>query len=209
MIKIIIADDHPFIIEGLKAYLTTESNIEIVGEANNGQQVLNLLMHTAPDIVLLDISMPGMTGIELTEKIKQQYPSVKIIVLTMHSKKEYVLELMRLGISGYILKSKGSEEVATAIAKVYQGKTHFGEEVMEFATAPGLSAPILGQLTEREEEILTLIGECMTSKQIAEKLFIATPTVETHVRNLLGKLSLDNRMHLVRYAVENGYTNSK
>ena len=207
MINILIADDHQIILDGLRALLETEPQINIVGEAHDGKGVLNMLRQERVDIALLDIDMPSMNGIEATKLIMKEYPDTRVIILTMHKKKEYILKLMELGISGYILKSKGSEEVVEAINKVYHGGKHFGGDVLGVATERGRSALFpLEELTKREKEILTLIGECKSTKQIADELFIASTTVETHVRHILAKLDVETRMHLVRFAIEHGFT---
>ena len=207
MINTLIADDHPIVLDGLKALLDTEPLIHIVGEAYDGKGVLNILRREKVDVALIDITMPTMNGVEVVKQMTKEYPETGIIMLTMHDKKEYILKLMNMGVSGYILKSN-SEEVVEAIKKVYNGGKHFGPDVLATATQAMGASNALGEdlLTNREKEILALIGECKSTKQIADELFIASTTVETHIRHILAKLDLDTRMHLVRYAVEHGFT---
>lgn len=204
-INILIADDHPVVLDGLRALLETEPQINIVGEAANGKEVLDILRRKKVDVAVIDINMPEMNGVEVVKKMSKEFPKTGIIILTMHDTKDYILGLMGKGISGYILKSRGSDEVVEAIRKVYDGGKHFEAEVLTAATQLQ-GAGTLGEdlLTSREKEILKLIGDCKTTKQIADELFIASPTVETHIRHILAKLELESRLHLVRYAVEHG-----
>lgn len=208
MIDILIADDHQMFLDGIKVLLQTETDIQIVGEATDGRQVLELLRTRPVDIAVLDIDMPGLNGIETAEQILKDFPQTRILILTMHNKKEFIVDLINLGAAGYILKSRSSDELVEAIRKIAAGKPHFSNEVLQTATSlqriRRKDTPV--QLTSREEDVLRLIGDCQTSREIAEALHIAESTVESHIRNLLGKLDLRNRMQLVRYAVEHGYT---
>lgn len=206
MIKILIADDHQMFIDGLKAMLSIEKNITVVGEALNGKQVIQFLKNQPVDIVVLDIEMPQMDGIETTKTILSEFPATKVLILTMYNDRSFIMNILEVGASGYILKHRSKEELVVALNSIYQGRTHYGDDVMQTAVSRSQKVNIAVQFTKREKEILVKIGECKTTNEISEDLFIAPSTVETHVRNLLNKLELSNRMHLVKYAVENGYT---
>jgi len=205
-IRILIADDHQIVLDGLKVLLEMEDNIEIVAEANSGREVLEIIEKQTIDVFVLDISMEDLDGVKTTQALFRRIKDPKIIILTMHSKKQYILDLMEEGVSGYIFKSRSGEELVEAINNVYHGKKHFGEEVINVATQSGrYYSSTITQISQREKEVLRLIGQCKTTKEIGKELFIAPTTVETHVRNLLAKLELSSKMHLVRYAVENDY----
>ena len=206
MIKIIVADDHPYLLKGIKALLDTDDDIEIVGEARNGQEALKLIRDNLVDIAVLDIGMPKMNGIETVMEINKQFPRTKSIILSMHAEREIIMNLFDFGIKGYLLKSRNSQELIDAIKKVYKGGTYFNDEIMQIISSISSYLPKSKvNLTNREKDILVQLGECKSSKEIAAKLHISMATVETHIRNLLSKLEVESRMYLVRYAVQNGY----
>lgn len=206
MIRIIIADDHPYLIRGIKTLLETDDKIEIVGEAKNGEEAIELVKGNMVDIAVLDISMPKMNGIEAAKQIHQCFPRTKSIILSMHANREILFELFNFGIKGYLLKSRNSEELIDAIRKVYEGGTYFNQEVMDIlSSVPSFSPKTKIKFTQREKDILVQLGECKSTKEISSELHISPSTVETHIRNMLSKLDIETRMHLVRYAVENGY----
>jgi DNA-binding NarL/FixJ family response regulator len=209
MIKVIIADDHQMFIEGIKSLLGSERDIKVVGEALNGKAVLAELGRNKVDIVLLDINMPEMDGIETTKQIRQSYPDVKILMLTMYNNQEFIFGLMNAGASGYILKNTGKTELVEAIMAVQAGKTYYSKDVTEtilanFTKKPAEQKMDLAQLTEREKDVLKLIAQEYNTGEIAEKLFISTNTVETHRKNLLSKLHAKNIAGLVKFAVQTG-----
>ncbi|MEN0006247.1 MAG: response regulator transcription factor [Bacteroidota bacterium] len=207
MIDIIIADDHPILRKGMRTLLETDETIRIIGEAHDGESTLALLKHNKVDIVILDINMPNMDGIETAKAIARSHPRIRTIILSMRDDRDAILELLNYGIKGYLLKSKSSQELINAVKKVYDGGTYFNQEIMNIMTsAPAYRSRTKVNFTKREEEILTQLGECRSSKEISDKLNIAVPTVETHIRNIAEKLGVSSRLHLVRYAVENNYT---
>ncbi len=208
MIKILLADDHQMFIDGMKSFLKTEPNIEVVGQALNGEDILQELQRMAVDVIIMDVRMPNMDGIEATRRIKQLYPDVKVLVLSMFNEKSYISQLMELGASGYILKEKSYEELVMAINNVYAGKPHFGLEVLTTATtvSPEDTEHDIS-LTKREIEVLIKIAEGHTSEEIARLLIVQKTTIDTHRRNLLDKLGLKRSTQLVRYAIKKGYVN--
>lgn len=205
MIKVLLADDHQLFIDGMKALLERAPEIEVVAEASDGQQVLEQLESIQVDVIILDIEMPNLDGVAATEFIRKKYPKTKVLIVTMYNKKEFIVNLMKYGASGYILKNRTKEELLQAIHTVYRGGSHYTLEVLDTATSIDESFPEEGKLTEREEEVLCKIAEGLTSKEMAALLFISETTVNTHRRNILSKLNLPNATSLVRYAIKNGY----
>jgi two-component system nitrate/nitrite response regulator NarL len=207
MINIVIADDHRIMLDGLRALIEKEEGITIIGEALSGDEILAILKYQVPDIVVMDIEMPKLNGIETSKLIKANYPDTKIIVLTLYKNPGIILQMLNIGISGYIIKEKGSEELITAIYAVASGKDYFDNEVKTIIIDT-LKNPIKNNtplLTKREIQVLGLIGTGLSTKEIAESLIIAESTVETHRRNLLEKLNIPNSKLLIKYAIENGY----
>lgn len=209
MIKIAIADDHQMFIDGIKSLLKGNKNMLVSVEATNGEQLLSLLKEQQTEVILMDVNMPVMDGIEATKQVKKLFPEIKVIMLTMFSSKDYIEKLLRVGANGYVLKNTGKEELTTAIEKVMQGESYFSKEVTE-RIMEGLQGkkaennPHMVELTEREKDVLRLIAQELTSHEIADKLFISFHTVETHRKNLISKLQVKNIAGLVKYAVQNG-----
>lgn len=207
-IKIIIADDHTMFLQGVDSMLKNEDSIEIVGKATNGQEVLAILENKEANIVVADISMPKMDGIDLTKELKQKYPEIKILVLSTHSNPQMIAKLIRIGADGYLLKNAEKEELVNAIQSIYNGDSYFSKEVKEIHSNHRLklknNISSVTELSRREVEILKLIAQELTAQEIADKIFISMNTVNTHRRNLLSKLNVKNTAGLVKYAVENG-----
>ena len=210
MIKIIIADDHQLFIDGIKSILKSIRNMEIIGEVNNGNLLLELLEQQQCDVILMDINMPEMNGIDATKLIKSKFPEIRILMLTMYSSRDYIEKLLRVGADGYILKNTGKEELQEAIETVYKGESFFSKEVTE-RIMEGLQKKktaeknaYVVEITEREIDVLKLIVQEFTTTEIAEKLFISTHTVETHRKNLISKLNVRNIAGLVKYAMQHG-----
>lgn len=205
-----IADDHQMFIDGVKSILKNEKNIKITGEALNGTRLFELFQTELPDIVLMDINMPGMDGIEATKIISSKYAHVKVIVLSMHLSREFVAGLIEAGAHGYILKNTGKKELVEAIQAVAEGKSYYSNSVTEVIMdsfknpARKISNPELAQLTDREKEVLKLIAKEYSTKQIAEELFISSNTVETHRKNIMSKINAKNMAGLVKYALQTG-----
>jgi two-component system nitrate/nitrite response regulator NarL len=207
MIRVVIADDHKIVLEGLVSLIEANKNITIVGKATQGDEVLDILENKEVDVVVLDIEMPELDGIEATKIICEQYPKVKILILTMYNTIGFIRKIAETGAHGYILKNKGKEELIAAIHKVHAGGQYFGEDVTKILIASFKNAKMAGEikLTKREVEVLKLIADEYTTPMISSKLHIASTTVETHRRNLIEKIGVSSTNGLVRYAVENGY----
>jgi two-component system, NarL family, nitrate/nitrite response regulator NarL len=212
-IKIMIADDHQMFIDGIKALLEPNKTFSIIGEANNGFQVIEKLEKNEVDIILMDVNMPELDGIETTKQIIKNYPKIKVLMLTMFNTRDYIEKVLKAGAHGYILKNTGKEELQEAIIKVIEGESFFSKEVTE-KIMQGLqrkkeaqSDPLFIELTEREKEVLKWIVEELTTQEIADKLFISHHTVETHRKNLISKLNVKNTAGLVKYALQNGIVN--
>ncbi|PIB36198.1 hypothetical protein BFP72_12740 [Reichenbachiella sp. 5M10] len=207
MIKVLIADDHEVIVEGLKALLSGEPELEIVSHAHNGHQVLAQLEMNAIDVVLLDINMPELDGLETTKLIRQDHPKVKVLILSMYNKPEFIRHLIEIGAHGYVLKNTPKKELIEAIQNVHHGIEHFSEEIKDTIMKNLKTKGHVGEayLTDRERDIIRLLADGFTTNEIAEKLFISVHTVDTHRKNLLTKLNQKNIASLIRYAVEKGY----
>lgn len=203
-IKIVIADDHQMLIDGIKSLLKEVENIAIMGSANNGNDALILIEQHSPDILLSDINMPGMGGLELARILKQKHKAVKIISLSMYSDAVVVRDMLQAGVSGYVLKNTGKEELVDAINKVYGGGVYYSLEISEMMMRNISIKKEEGAttLTAREIEIVKLIGLEMTNAQIGEKLFISERTVETHRKNIFRKTNTKTVIGLLKYAYE-------
>ncbi len=208
MIRLLLVDDQSLICQGLKAMLSLEADLEVVGIANDGEQALAQVEALRPDVVLMDVRMPIMDGREATRKICQQYPQIKVLVLSTFDDSQYIADTIRAGAKGYLLKDMPSEELAQAIRAVHQGYAQLGpgllqkfaEAVTSLETAVKEATPTVPNLTPREQEVLQLVGLGYTNRDIAQSLYISEGTVKTHVTHLLSRLSLRNRAQLAIYA---------
>jgi len=208
-IKVLLADDHQIIVDGLKSLLQNTADILVAGEANNGREVLRLLGILKIDVILMDIDMPVMNGIDALKEIKRTLPGIKVIILSMHQEAGMIKSLMTIGADGYILKSTSQDELIGAIRKVAAGQPYFSPEVtLSLLNTPQNNLQSSKQqtemLTDREEEILKLIAEGFSNKEIGNKLFISHRTVDTHRTNLMKKLNANNIAGLISYAIKNG-----
>ena len=209
---VIIVDDHAMLRQGIKRIVDESKDVKIVGEAGNGPELLEMLEDTPADMVILDISMPGIGGIELTKKMHRSYPDIKVLILSMHKEKEYLYHAVAAGADGYLLKEDTGGELFTAIEAVREGTTYvsklFSKEVAEdlFAFLRGEGTPPPDSLTNREREVLSLVVMGNTSKEIAKQLFISSRTVEHHRASIAKKLKTGNVADLVKYAIRKGYT---
>jgi two-component system response regulator NreC len=209
-IRILIADDHGVLRAGLRALLNAEPNFEVVAEAADGKEALCLTEELRPDVALLDISMPGPDGIEVTRCLKEMMPEARILILTVHEDEGLLREAIRAGASGYILKRAAESELINAIQAVWRGDLYV-HPAMTRTLLQDLHATFIPNeasiepLTPREIEVLRLIAEGHTNRQIAEVLSISVRTVESHRANLMGKLGLNSRVELVRYAKRHGF----
>lgn len=214
-ITVLLADDHPLVRSGLIKLLEPYKEFTIVGEAGDGEEAVAMALKLRPDVVVLDLSMPRLNGVEATKQIREKLANTKVLVLTMYDNEEYVYQIFKSGASGYVLKNSTKEQLANAIRTVAKGEKFFSPEVSEIMiqaylqrtrkreeqsdVRPDSSLP----LTRREREILLLIGEGLNNAQIAEKLFISPRTVDTHRTNIMQKLNIHDSSNLVRFALLN------
>ncbi len=203
-INVLLTDDHQLIIDGLKSLLKDQEDINVSAEANNGREALRILGFLPVDVVLMDIDMPVMNGIETLKEVKKQYPDVKVIILSMHNEAGMIKSLIELGANGYLLKSCTQDEVVSAIRKVAAGQASFSTDVTMALLKPANQEQKTEILTERETEILKLIAAGFSNKEVGDKLFISHRTVDTHRTNLMKKLSVNNIAGLISYAIKNG-----
>lgn len=209
--KIVLADDHVLLRQGLKKLIEENKALEVIEEAGDGLQLLEVLEHTIPDLIILDISMPHLRGIEVINEAKRLCPDVKILMITMHKSEQYFLCAMSAGADGYLLKEDSDNELINAIDVVMQGEMYisphlaeeFSDEVIKAYRENGVFP--CETLTNREIEVLKLVAEGLTSKEIAKILSISIRTVEHHRANLLKKLNLKNTADLIKHAIQNGF----
>lgn len=211
-IKILLADDHELIRTGIRNLLEANKDFVIVGESGDGEETITKVREVKPDVVVIDISMPKMSGIEVTKRLKEKFPAVKVLVLTMHENVEYVYQIYKAGAGGYLLKNAGREEITSAIYAVARGEKFFSPRISELMISDYMqkaerrdSQAADVSLTKREEEILRLIAKGMNNQQISDQLFISPRTVDTHRTNIMQKLDIHDAANLVRYALEHGY----
>lgn len=211
--RIIVADDHALFRQGLKNLLGARPDLEVIGEAGDGLQLLDLLNQSLPDIILLDISMPNLRGLEAVHEIKRAHPRVKILILTMHKDKQYLEQAISAGARGYLLKEDTNTELFTAIEKIRRRRIYVSPTLLEELTEDWVltlhdesnASLKIEQLTVREKEVLKLIAEGKGSKEIADLLFISTRTVERHRANIMQKLDAKKTADIVRHAIQRGY----
>ncbi len=211
--SILLADDHVLIRHGIKNIIKQDNNLHVVGEASNGEDLMEFLKRRVPDLLILDISMPKMNGVEAIGLVKKKYPQVKILMLTMHKNKQYFYHAIASGADGYLMKDDSDEELLLAIKKIQGGKTYLSPMLSDDFTDDVIAAhrnqqssPFIG-LTKREYEVLQLVVEGNTSKVMAEKLCLSPRTVDHHRSKLLKKFNLRNSADLVNFAVRNGFVN--
>jgi DNA-binding NarL/FixJ family response regulator len=209
-IRILLADDHKIIRDGLKTLIEKEAGMEVIAEAENGRKTVRLAQKLHPNVVIMDVTMPDMNGIDATRKIMEETPGVRVIGLSMHSDRRYVLGMLEAGASGYLLKDCAFEELATAIRNVAEGNTYLSPRIAEVVVqgyldkTPGSSHGSGAVLTPREREVLQLLAEGMAAKEIASHLNVSVKTVETHRRNMMEKLNMRGIAELTKYAVREG-----
>lgn len=207
--RILIADDHQLFLDGIKLLLHTADQFEVVCEANNGLEVLQKLEQEKVHLVVLDINMPQLDGVETAKRIKQQYPEVYILMLTMYSTDAFIKRLMRAGVDGYVLKENSQKELMAALETIASGKKYFAKEVMQAVMDsfnPSVKKVGMNQahLTKRELDVLQLVVRELTAQEIADRLFISQSTVITHRKNIMRKLDVRNVAGMVRVATELG-----
>lgn len=211
-IRILLADDHAIVRHGLAQAIEQEEDIEVVGQAENGLNTIELARELAPNIVIMDISMPDLNGIEATRQIQRDLPEVKVIALSMHSEKHFVTEMFKVGAMGYLLKDCDYDELARAVRTVAEGKTYLSPSVSGtvvdkmIGQEEGNPSNVFQVLTPREREVLQLMAEGNTTKQIGLLLHISPKTVEAHRLRIMNKLEIDNVAQLTKYAIQEGLT---
>ena len=209
-IRVLVVDDHTIVRDGIRALLTLTGDIEVVGEASNGSEALKMVKELEPDVVLMDIAMPIMDGLEATRRIHKEFPRTRVLVLTQYDDKEYVFPVIEAGASGFISKVAASSELASGIRSVSQGDSYLSPPVAKLLVEDyqrGGGRTIhdpYDQLTDRERDVLKLAAEGHTTQKIAEMLVVTPKTVEGHKTNLMAKLGIHNRTELVKYAVRRG-----
>lgn len=208
-IRVLLADDHVLIRAGVRLLLQSIEGVEVVGEASDGHEALRLIRAHQPDIVLIDIGMSGMNGLEAAARVRRDFPGVRVIILSMHTNEEYVLRALQAGVAGYIMKEAVPVELELALSTVMKGQSYLSPAVSkyvidEYRRHPGERTSPLDQLTPRQREILQLIAEGTSTKEIAKKLHLSIKTVETHRAQLMGRLGVHEIASLVRVAVRLG-----
>jgi DNA-binding NarL/FixJ family response regulator len=210
-IRVVLADDHAVVRKGIREFLEDEGDISVVGEAADGQQAVDLVAEHDPDVAVLDIQMPGLSGIEATRRIKAGYPDVRVLVLTAYDDDPYIFALLQAGASGYVLKTADSAELVRAVRTVYQGESALDPAVAQKVVQHLASGRPLGAqttveaLTERETEILRLVAEGLTNKAVGQALGISDRTVQGHLANIYGKLQVGSRTEAVTEALRQGW----
>jgi two-component system response regulator NreC len=209
----LLVDDHAVLRDGLRLYLSMQPDIEVVGEAADGDEALAKVEALTPEVVLMDVAMPRLNGIEATLRIRRQWPDCRVLVLSQHNRREYVQRLLQAGASGYVLKKAGGAEVAAAIRAVGEGHVYLGAEVADLVIEDYVER--LGRrdvqaggayslLTDREREVLTLVAEGRSTREIAELLSVSTKTIDAHRAAIAHKLGLHSQAELIKYAIREG-----
>lgn len=205
--KILIVEDHLIVKDGIKMVLKKEADLEIVGDLDDGDEVISFLKKTPVDLILLDINLPKVDGVTLARKIKSEFQTVKILVLTFYNKAAFIKEIAETGAEGYVLKNSSGDEVISAIYKVLNGERYFSKEATDtlLKSLQRQGTNHQAKLTKREIEVMILIAKGFTANEIAEKLFISAHTADTHRKNIMAKLKFKNKAELILYTKENGY----
>jgi DNA-binding NarL/FixJ family response regulator len=212
MIRVLLVDDHQMMRDGLRGLLVGEPDIEVVGEASDGRIALDLVRTLSPDVVVMDIGMPDMNGVEATRRIHNEYERVKVVALSTHTDKRYVHHMLEAGACGYVLKIAAHDELLRAVRAASVGKTYLSPEIAGLvverstSTNPGKDVSAYSTLGAREREVLQLVAEGKTSGETAKQMHISIKTVETHRRNIVQKLGLRGTAELTKYAVREGLT---
>lgn len=211
-IKVLIADDHQIVREGLRSMLEKEPGIKVVGEAEDGRKTLRLAQELTPDVIIMDVAMPDLNGIEATRQIVTEFPKIKVIALSMHDDRRFVLNMLKAGAKGYLLKDSAFKDLANAIRAVVANKTYLSSEIADIVVKDYVSSSSADEssafslLSPREREVLQLIAEGKTTNQISEHLHISIKTVETHRAQLMTKLKVKGVAELTKYAIREGLT---
>jgi len=211
--SILLIDDHPLFREGLKSIIGRDGRFNVVGEAENGRHALKMVRNLKPDLIVVDISLPDVNGIQLTREIRKIFSEAKILIVSMHSKIDYIAEAFQVGAMGYVVKESATEGLLQALRSVAKGEYYLDSSVSPQVIRNLMKLPVkearitdsdYGSLTVREQEVMRMLAEGVPSKEIADKLFISPKTVENHRANIMKKLNLHSTMDLVRYAIKLG-----
>lgn len=206
-IRVLVVDDHAILRDGLRSLLDRQQDIVVVGEASSGEEALAQIGSLAPDIVLMDLAMPGMDGLEATRRLRQSHPQVKVLILTQHDDREYIAPALHAGAAGYVLKRSGGREVVNAIRQVFEQGAYVEPDVAQqlvqaIPTDVALASQASASLTEREMQVLRLVVEGLSNKEIARTLVISPKTASVHRTNIMSKLKVRNSADLVRYVMQ-------
>jgi DNA-binding NarL/FixJ family response regulator len=210
-IKIMVVDDHKIVRDGIRALLIGQKTIKYIGDAEDAESLFNFLLKTQPDVLILDIILPGKSGVEITVSIKEKYPCIRILILSSNSDEETILSAVKAGANGFLSKDTSKEELITAIMAVATNEGYFGEKINKIIyksyieQVTSQNGKPANCLSDREVEILTLLADGFTNKEIADKLFISPRTIDTHKANIMAKLNLSSTVELVKYAIRKGY----
>ena len=212
-ISVLLAEDHTIVRKGLRSLLDKEISIEVIGEAEDGREAVRKAEELQPDVVVMDIGMPGLNGLEATRRLKKRFPGMKIIILTVHTSEEYVLQALRSGASGYLLKKAAPSDLISAIQAAYRGESFLSpsisrtviDEYLRQTEKVSERDKIYGKLTDREREVLQLIAEGQPNREIAELLHISIKTVETHRAHILDKLDVSSTAELIQHTIRKGF----
>jgi len=213
-IRVLLAEDHTIVRQGLRSLLESAAGIEVIGEAEDGREAIQKVGQLRPDVVVMDITMPALNGLQATRQIKRQFPEVKVLILTMHANEEYIFQILRVGASGYVVKQAAVTELVSAIQAVYRGDSFLspsisGKVIEEYIRrAEAVVKSSYDRLTDREREVLQLIAEGHSTTEIAELLHITAGTVRTHKAQLMDKLDIHSTAELTRYAIRKGVITS-
>lgn len=213
-LQIILADDHQMFRDGVRAVLADEKDIEVMGEVGDGTSLFDLLRTVHPDLVITDIHMPGMSGIEIAKRLKHEYPDIKVLMLSMHTNEEFITKALHVGADGYLPKDTSMMELLDAIKSICEGENYFNKSISDTILKSMIKSPGGGDdpenaesLTSREKEIVLLVVDGMTNKEIADKLCISVRTVDSHKNNVMQKLHLKSSVELVKYAIRTRMVN--
>jgi two-component system, NarL family, nitrate/nitrite response regulator NarL len=210
-IRVVIADDHPLFREGIRSVLSREDHFEVLAEASDGEECVRLVKNFSPDLVLMDISMPKMNGLEAAQVLKKVAPDVKVLAMSVHNNKEYIHRMVDAGVQGYVVKDSPAEELVSAIEAVNRGEAYFSQNLSqmilkEFVGNNGRKKQKRSELSKREGQVLGLIAEGLGNKEIAHRLFVSIRTIETHRERIMKKLDIHSIAGLTKFALSNGFT---
>ena len=205
-IKVLLVDDHAILRDGLRLLIESQSDMEVVGEAENGQTAIDKALKLRPDVIIMDVAMPDMNGIEASSQILAEMPDVKILALSMHSDREYVMDMIKVGVSGYMEKECVADELIRAIHTVAANETYLTPKIATIVVAEHVDDHSLNALTDKEIKVLRLLADGSSTRAISDQFDVNIKTIEAHRRRIMQKLQIDNFAELLKYAIRNGLT---